>query len=245
MKILVLMSDNRPIQTHLEDAKYNSLTAAINYNYCNINTYDFIYYQPYYKQIDLSSPYNCINFHTGKFRVATWSKLLSVYLAMNMNYDYIVYIDTDAIFKTINYKIEHFIEKYDNDFIFLDNSPNLRLGPDNSPCAGFFIVRISDQTKNNIKEWYNINYYNFDITPFYEQTVLAHCLLNKLNMTIVPEIHFEEESGQFIRHMHSGVSGLRWDYFIEHMKTHNINLSINSNINIIQFDTAQLSNLFV
>jgi len=246
MKILVVMSDNRPIQTDLENAEYNSLTAAINYNYCKINGYDFIYYQPYYKEIDLSSPYNCVHFHTGNVRSTSWSKLLSVYLTMDMGYDYIVYIDTDAILKTMNYKIEDFIQKYDNDFIFFDDSPNLRLNISNTACAGFFIVKVSERTKSNIKEWYNnTTYPQFDVTPFYEQTILNFCLSEKINMTIVPEIHFEEEPGQLVRHMHSGIMGLRWDYFIQYMKSHNIELSINSNINVISFDVTQLSNLFI
>uniref|UniRef100_A0A6C0IJ54 Uncharacterized protein n=1 Tax=viral metagenome TaxID=1070528 RepID=A0A6C0IJ54_9ZZZZ len=34
MKILVFMSDNRPITSDLYNSEYNSLVAVINYEYC-------------------------------------------------------------------------------------------------------------------------------------------------------------------------------------------------------------------
>ena len=47
MHILVFMSDNRKLDKNIRSAEYNSLAAAINYEYCKKYNYDFIYYRPY------------------------------------------------------------------------------------------------------------------------------------------------------------------------------------------------------
>lgn len=54
-RILVIMSDDRPLSTTLNDSNYNSLSVRINHNYCMVNGYEFIYYQPYYKEVDLTT----------------------------------------------------------------------------------------------------------------------------------------------------------------------------------------------
>ena len=51
-RILVFMSDNRKLHGSLAGADYNSLVAAINYEYCKKHGYDFIYYRPYLNNKD-------------------------------------------------------------------------------------------------------------------------------------------------------------------------------------------------
>ena len=45
-RTLVLMSDNRPLQTNRSAADYHSLAAFINAIYCRRQGYDFLYFQP-------------------------------------------------------------------------------------------------------------------------------------------------------------------------------------------------------
>ena len=240
-KILVIMSDNRPLETSMKESKYNSLSARINHNYCMVNGYDFIYYQPYYKEIDLSSPANCYDFNNNQMRHSSWSKLLSTVKAIDMGYEYVVYIDTDAIFRTIDYKIETIIDKYlgENDFIFLDNSSNLLTsGPENSPCAGFYVLKVNEKSREDIIDWYNVNLPDFNINPFWEQIALWWEMFKKMNATIAPEPHFDEVSGQFVRHLHSGVMGLRIPYFTKLIKEMGLDMKDNDKINWVQFDTS-------
>jgi hypothetical protein len=241
-KILIIMSDNRSLTTFLEDANYNSLSVRINHNYSIINGYDFIYYQPYYKKIDLTTNTNCFDFKNNQMRHSAWSKLLSTIKAIDLGeHDYIVYIDTDAIFRTLDYKIETIIEKYigNNDFIFFDNSSNLlTIGPENCPCSGFYILKVNEKSREDIVNWYNVNMPDFNIVPFWEQMGLWWEMIKKMNATIAPEPHFDEVHGQFVRHLHSGIMGLRMPYFTNLIKEYGLDLKDNLKINHIKYDTS-------
>ena len=244
-KIAVIMSDDRYLVTNLQDASYNSLSASINSNYCKVNGYDFIYYQPYYKSVDLTSHTNCVDPNNNNLvRHSAWSKLLSTLKAIELGiYDYIVYIDTDAILRTINYRIETIIDKYlgNNEFIFFDNSPNfLTKGPENSACSGFYILKVNNKSRQDIIDWYNVDLPYFNTTPFWEQSALWFNILKSLNVTIAPEPHFDEVPGQFLRHLHSGTAGLRVPYFTEVIKELNLDIKNNKNLNYIQYDTSIL-----
>ena len=239
-KIAVIMSDNRDLEIDLEKAAYNSLSTCINYNYCKLHGYDFFYYQPYYKEINPNT-FNCVDPKTKEPRHPSWSKLLSVSKLLNSDYKYIVYIDTDAVFRTLDYKIETFILKYlkDNDFIFLDNSSNLDvIGPEGDACAGFFVIKNNGATKKIIDDWYNLDLPQFNTTPFFEQHGLWWRIIKQMKASIVPEPHFHEKSGQLIRHMHSGLQGDRVLYFINLLNERKLNLNTNTNVNWVQFDTS-------
>ena len=151
MKILVFMSDNRPLDKTMEKADYPSLAASINSHYCKQYGYDFFYYQPYLykkasrkrktiKTIKLERTvisvdnqlYNCVDPNTKEKRHAAWSKILSAQKALRLSYDYVVYIDSDCIFKK-DKTIEDFIKPYHQDILFLNNKP---FNPD-KPCSGF------------------------------------------------------------------------------------------------------------
>lgn len=234
------MSDSRGLTN--EKINYPTLSSLINWNYCKVNNYDFIYYQPYYKEIDVSSSTNCVNPTTGELRHTTWSKLLSVYQAMELGHEYVVYIDSDAILRTLDYRVETFIDKHlnGNDFIFLDNSPNPSVHIDDSPCAGFFIVKNCEKTKKDISKWYNVNDPSLDRNTFHEQSVLHWYILKDIKFTNAIELHFHENPGQFVRHMHSGIQGHRIPYFTNVIKELNLNLEDISEINWIQYDTSSI-----
>jgi len=123
MKFLIFMSDNRNLNDNLNTSEYNSLVSSINYEYSQIHGYDFIYYNPYLNK-DKIEIFNCKNPNNNILRHSAWSKLLSTLLATELHYDYIVYIDSDCIFKDFNQKLEDFINSYDDkDIIFLNNKP--------------------------------------------------------------------------------------------------------------------------
>jgi hypothetical protein len=238
LRILVFMTDNRKIEGPFETATYNSLTAAINYEYCKQNNYDFIYYRTYLANKNSKDLYNCVDPNTKELRHASWSKLLTTKAVLEMDYDYVVYIDTDCIFKGvhINKTIEDYIEPYkDKDVIFLDSQPWYC----NLPCAGFYICKVNTNTKMFINEWYNTNFPENNTGHFWEQSSLWN-IYTKYNIAIVDEMMFFEEHGQMLRHINSGTHTThRIPYFQYFIISHEIDFETNlKKIKYIDFDTS-------
>ena len=249
MRILVFMSDNRPVNVSKEifdycdsidcDA-YHSLSCAINYEYCKKYRYDFKYYRPYYKIEDSFDLNNCIDPNTEIMRHCAWCKLLSTINACNTKqyvsdtnnyelYDYVVYIDSDCIFKNIDISLESIIESHpDKNFIFFNNKP----WGDDKPCSGFFICKNNDDTYRYLKEWF---FFNFDDIPNpcrFEQGALWY-LFNDFNIAIIDEWTFHEDTGQFLRHICTNDKDQRIHYFKHFILDNNIDIN-NNNLEVIQ-----------
>lgn len=233
MKILVFMSDNRPLTEDIQLADYNSLVACINYAYCKKHNYDFTYYLPYLNFKNSRSLYNCIDPHRKAVRHAAWSKLLSTKKALDLDYEYVVYIDTDCIFKDFNKRLESIIEAYpQNDTIFFNNKPHPN--PE-SPCSGFYICKVNDSTKQFIYDWYNLNLQEFNTKHSWEQEALRY-IYKKYNLVIVDAWMFVEEDGQFLRHISHIENENRIPYFRNFITNNNIEFNT-SLINIINYNT--------
>ena len=234
MKICVFMSDNRPLSSNLENAEYNSYVAAINSEYCKKYKYDFLYYQPYLYNKEPLSIHNCIDPNTGDTRHASWSKLLSTQKALELDYDYVVYIDSDCIFKNFNIPLEKYINQYpEKDLIFFSNKP----WSEDEPCAGFFICKVSDSSKEIVKNWYNYSVPNHNKYHMYEQNALWETY-KTLNIAIIKETMFDEVDGQFLRHIGINVHYQRIPYFKDFIFFYKIPL--NTNLTTIQFDTSKM-----
>lgn len=235
MKVCVFMSDNRPLDNSIDTAEYNSLVASINYAYCKKYNYDFIYYRPYINDKNNHSLYNCIDPNTKELRHASWSKLLSTSQILDLNYDYVVYIDSDCIFKDFNLTLDKFIEPITSaPIIFLNNKP----WNSDKPCAGFYICKVCDETKQFIKGWYNYKLPSNNKNHTWEQEALWRILKN-INMNIIDSIMFLEKEGQYLRHVSSYEKNIRTEYFLNFIKTNNIIYDVAS-INVIEYDTTSL-----
>ena len=236
MRILVFMSDNRSIDPDIEKASYNSLVASINYEYCKKHKYDFLYYVPYNKEIGKGSLYNCIDPNSNTVRHAAWSKLLSTKLALEMDYNYVVYIDSDCIFKDFEQTIEQFIEPFkDKDIMFLNNKP----WGDHLPCSGFFVLKVNEQSKRFINDWYNVNIPEKNEHHEWEQCALWK-IYKMYNIGIIDSWMFKEVSGQYLRHVASYQSEKRIPYFQNFIKEREIDHLSNviKNIEVIEFSTT-------
>jgi hypothetical protein len=236
-KILVFMSDNRKLDQSYEKANYNSLCASINYEYCKKHGYGFIYYRPYLMNKDTVSMYNCKNPITNELRHASWSKLLSTSIAFKLDYDYIVYIDSDCIFKNFDQTIEEFIKPYsEKDILFLNNKP----WGDNDPCAGFYICKVNEYTKKFIVDWNQVNIPEKDRDHAWEQDTLWK-IYKEYNIGIIDSWMFQEKEEQFLRHVSSCENNNRIPYFSSFIKSKNINYEKNINeLQVIEFDTSIL-----
>ena len=235
MRILIFMSDNRNIDSDIDKADYNSLAAVINYEYCKKHSYDFVYYRPYLDDEHSTALHNCIDPNTNTPRHASWAKLLVTQSVLDLAYDYVIYIDTDCIFKNFNQSIEDFIQPYvDNDIIFLNSKP----WGDLLPCAGFYVCKVCPATKAFLKDWYNFNIPTKNTEHAWEQDALWD-IYKKYNIGIVDSWMFREEEGQFLRHVCSVEKEARIPYFKNFIQVNNIHYSIHE-IKCLHFNTRFL-----
>jgi len=233
--ILVFMSDNRKLESSLSKADYNSVAAAINYEYCKKHGYDFLFYRPYLNDKEEIKLLNNKNPITNALRHAAWSKLLSTEYALNLGYDYICYIDSDCIFKDFDQKIEDFIKPYsDKEVLFLNNKP----WGDDLPCSGFYISKVTDTSKKFFKDWYNINIPANDTERLWEQVALHNIFRDRKYIGVIDSWMFEEKEKQFLRHVASNDRTNTLPYFKNFLKTKQINFEQNiGEIKVIEFDT--------
>jgi hypothetical protein len=248
---LILMSDNRKLQSNLQEADYNSLTTVINFTYAKKNKYDFLYLNPI-----LSGQvfYNCLS-PSNNLRHPSWSKIISVLKIIKdfKKYEQIVYIDSDCIFKNQKISIQEYLSSIKNieknnidlssDIYFMNNQPwNYDL-----PCAGFFITKNNEKTNHFFNLWFNDDTNNiFDIKHPWEQITLQFSLFkNKelLKLELIDDWMFREKENQFIRHIGSEEANNRVPFF--YSEIHKLDLAKNfSQIideiiskNLIEFNT--------
>lgn len=234
MKILVFMSDNRKLDKNFDTAEYNSLTTSINYEYCKKYNYDFIYYRPYLDDSETIKLYNCIDTNNDAERHAAWSKILSTSLALELNYDWVVYIDSDCIFKNFDQSLEDFIKPYiEKNIIFLNDKPWNYYKPN----SGFFACNVSNITKEIMRDWYCVDIpTNNKIHPW-EQNALRKIYL-KYDVKIVDSWMFKETDDQFLRHLCHIESKNRISYFKDFIITNKIDHSKNiGELKYIIYDT--------
>jgi hypothetical protein len=164
--------------------------------------------------------------------------LLTTKLALQSDYDYVVYIDSDCIFKDFNQKLEEFIKPYaDKDILFLNDKP----WSDTMPCAGFYICKINEYVKQFVFNWYNYNIPHKDKNHAWEQNALYALWDNvckSYNIGVIDSWMFEEKEKQFLRHIGSAEYQNRLPYFTSFIQSKNINYERNINeIQVIPFDT--------
>lgn len=239
MRFLVFMSDNRHLDATIQSANYNSLVACINYEYCKKWNHDFIYYRPYL-DADSNSLYNCKDPTTKELRHAAWSKLLSSSLAHRLPYDYIVYIDSDCIFKDFNISLTNFLgHHYDKDIIFLNNKPYNY----DKPCSGFYAIKTSVHGGNFLLDWYAVNMGNKNRNHAWEQDALWP-IYARYNVGIIDSWMFCEVEDQFLRHVGTCECSNRIPYFRAFIDRHSFNYANTiQQIKVVEFNTNEHSEI--
>jgi lipopolysaccharide biosynthesis glycosyltransferase len=235
-KILVIMIDNRKLSQEYDPQSFWSNSALINKKYCDKFGYDFKYISPYYKT-NTNDLYSCIDINTHELRHSSWSKIPVVINMLDKKYEYIVYIDSDCIFKNFDISIEEKIQQYkDSSRIFQSNYP---WHPE-LPCAGFFILKNILENVTFLNKWYTYKIpaydsaewqntlqmsqktssYNWSPGKHWEQDALWSLLANKqCSVTVdISEVALEEKSGQYLRHVSSVESNMRNQYFAKIFK---------------------------
>lgn len=236
------MSDNRKLETSYETAGYYSVTAAVNYEYCKKNGYDFIYYRPYMDDPEKIVLNNCMDYNNNTPRHASWSKILCTIDAIKRGYDYVMYVDSDCIVKDFDMSIEEMVEKYaDKDLLFSNNAP---WWPDR-PCAGVFIFKSSDYTMQFLKDWYNVNITYFNINHAWEQMAAYSIYKNYDKLALFDnKLMFEEKSNQQFRHICCMENHNRIPYFKKFLENKAINFTKNiEELTCIDLNTTTINTL--
>ena len=227
---LVIMVDSRRLNNFndLDKANYNELSCIINSSYCFKHNYAFKYLRinSYLNNwFDSGNGINSYSYHHKETRSSSWCKLLAIAQEMNLKYDYIIYIDSDCIFKNHNIKLDSYIEKLKiskKEILMFADKPY----HNDLPTAGFIIIKNNKEALKVINSWWN-NKSNFGYKHPFEQHSLQD-FYNKKNINITSKIlllnewQFKLESkDQFLIHLNSEDDYLRipfFKYFVKHNK---------------------------
>jgi hypothetical protein len=244
MKILVCMSDNRRLRGDLDTADYNSLVAAINASYCKAQGYDFRYYRPYLNDRAEEPLFNCLDPHSGAPRHASWSKLLSmqkaVAVAVTGNYNYVVYIDSDCIFKDWSQRLEDMIRPHASSDILVASDAPFHPG---FPCAGFFILKVGSVSRQFLKDWYGVDMPRRNKGRYWEQSALWSFFKTYPGLTVIDNCNFFKEGGadQFLRHIASFQKARRIPYFRDFIAAKGISFGAAiKGISVVEFSTVSV-----
>lgn len=234
------MSDNRKF----EDKLYVKMTAAINREYCKKHNYDFLYYQPYLEGEE-SPVLNCLDPNTGELRYAAWSKILATKKALSLDYDYVVYLDSDCIFNDFDRRIETIIEQRPSaNVIFFRDYVSAERGL--LPNSGFYICKVCDDSRSFVDEWYNVNIPEFNNKHYWDQTALWKIYHFDEIIITLPESMFHPdvlpfEPTRFARHIIGGEDHFRIPFFTEVIDSKNIPVDENINsIEVVRFNTREM-----
>jgi len=251
-KILIIMSDNRDINTDINSCDYNTLTSIINYDYCLKHGYDFIYLLPTLG--GEKTLYNCVSPNKNP-RHASWSKILSSIKVLDndFKYDYIVYLDSDCIFNNFDITIVEYLKTmktYEGNDVNLNSQiffMNSKPWSEDLPCAGFYIFKQTDECKLFFKDWYNNTNEKFNILHPWEQITIQFELTekNKSIIEVIDDWMFREKHNQFLRHIGSEESHNRIPFFKNIIKSNYTDRKVNTILfeikkNIIIYDTNEI-----
>ncbi|TFJ81566.1 hypothetical protein NSK_006817 [Nannochloropsis salina CCMP1776] len=108
------------------------------------------------------------HFNRSSLRSAPWAKLPAAW-HFALEYDWIVSIDSDAVFRNMSWKLPQSLAalRPDQDFLFLSDMPYSYM----MPCSGFFVVRGGDRGRKRLETWWNTTSQT-DRRHAYEQTAL-------------------------------------------------------------------------
>ena len=155
-------------------AKY---TVDINKNYIRKNSYDFHL---------ITKPYDPSVTHA-------WQKIPAILLLFQENkYEYVMYIDTDAIFYDQSIKIEDIMNKYDGDIIVCSDEANS--AGKYKVNGGALIVKNTPAAVELLKSWWELRHEYKEFA--FEQWALSDIVENKIEgidgsiISVAPETEF-------------------------------------------------------
>jgi hypothetical protein len=158
----------------------------LNKKYTEKNGYDFIL---------KSEPYDSSVTHA-------WQKIPGILELFDKGYDFVMYIDTDAIFYKQDITIESIIKKYSGDMLFCSDEKNSNgLYKIN---GGTVIANNTKKSRYLLEKWWNTRH-KYKVFP-YEQLAISDIYEKKIpdiesNMiTVAPENEFNSSYGDLLKY---------------------------------------------
>ena len=160
--------------------KWGHYTIDTNKKYAHRNGYDFVL---------IKEPYDANVTHA-------WQKIPAMENLLEKGYDFVFYIDTDAIVNKQNIRIENFLKKYPNDLLVCSD-----VGNSNGKYkvnGGVVIARNTKNAKKLLKRWWELRntykefaYEQWALSDIYEDKIegIPGIKGNKL-ISVAPENEF-------------------------------------------------------
>jgi len=149
-RVCVVMGDDRPVITgDRAKSSYSSLAYEINRQFCEKKGWDFRY-EKYSLPKRPWGVWQAYSREVSEHRAPTWIKLLAIHSALQLSYDYVIWIDSDCIFYSHDRPWEGILEKFINPDLHLIGWLDQPFHTDKF-CAGFFVLRNSEESKNMLK----------------------------------------------------------------------------------------------
>jgi hypothetical protein len=180
-------------------AKYS---VAINRKYAQRHNYDFAI---------VTEPYDPTVTHA-------WQKIPAILALLERNYDFVVYMDADAVVNMQEVAYEHFLLKYTGDIIVCSDEAN----SDGfyAVNGGMVIVRNTSDAKTLLHQWWGLRY---DYPEFaFEQWALSDIVRNKhpeINgriVSVAPETDFNSIYGEIFDYIENMDTKPRPERFVLH-----------------------------
>jgi hypothetical protein len=144
-------------------------------------------------------------------RAPAWGKLLALRDGLSLDYDRVIYIDSDAIFATPSISVEAFLAAHRPQrsetpiLTVFFNFPWMYIEAN----SGFMIWENSDRAKQLLETWWNVDAGKYNLCHDWDQHGLnAHLLKDdatghRQQIAVLPVLSLLEKKGQFIRHVTS------------------------------------------
>jgi hypothetical protein len=161
----------------------------------------------------------CYNPRLREARCGSFAKLVAMRDAIALPYETIVYIDSDCIFRNHERSVEDFTTTcpvhagVPFEQACTGHLRNIPWTPD-LPCAGFFIARNTPRTHAFLKKWWDYPNPEHAFQHDFEQSSLREIYPEVSDRICVWDaIFFQEQEGQWLRHVSSDQRELRLPYF--------------------------------
>jgi hypothetical protein len=169
-KVCVVMGDDRPVREGAQTAtSYPSLAYEINRRFCASKNWDFRY-ECYGLPSRPWGSWSAYSRSARQHRAASWVKIFAVLRALELGYEFVIWIDSDCIFYNHSADWSDVMESFDRpelQFLSWVDRPFYH----DQFCAGFFIVRSSEAIQRLLCElWTQPSDYSWK--HVYEQSEL-------------------------------------------------------------------------
>jgi len=170
--VLIVMADDRPlpddasnVERSEENLPSHAMAVAINQRYAMRHGYDFVYYRPNFTPCRSIEMYGkgCktkLSLYHPQWRLPRampWLKLLAAWHGLVQGYDWVVSIDSDAVFRNHVLGIERLLSVMSDeqgaskDILTLSDMPYNYF----RDCTGFFVVRGGAHGLSMVKRWWD------------------------------------------------------------------------------------------